>query len=200
MKPSGLRVLLDSFSSSWNPSTVSRADGSFDFPLVGSERYRIIVGGPSGNGFYLKQIRYGDAVSNDGTVSLTGGGTSLVLVLSTRGARLMGTVKRTAADQSKSEVAAPQVVLIPDDAPDESRLARFDQNGTFSLDDLAPRAYKLYAFEGVPGGAWEIADFIKELSGAGMEIRLSAGELKTADVPLLSKSGLAATLKKLGLE
>jgi hypothetical protein len=53
MKPSGLTVQLNGFT-----YTVSHADGSFDFPLVGSERYRVIVRS-SGYGFYLKQIRYG---------------------------------------------------------------------------------------------------------------------------------------------
>ena len=199
MKPAGLTIRLESFGPSWGPSTVSRADGGFDFPQVGSERYRVIVGGNSGNGFYLKQIRYGDAVSSEGTISLTGVGGSLVLLLSTRAARLTGaTVSRATADQSKSAIAKAQVVLIPDGAP--ARLGTFDQTGTFTFQDLAPGPYKLYAFEGVPEGAWEDSDFMKELAGAGMEFRLAEGEVKSVDVPLISKSDLALTLKKLGME
>jgi hypothetical protein len=169
------------------PHHVSRDDGSFDFPQVAPERYRVIVSGNSGNGFYLKQVRYGDAVSNDGTISLTGVGGSLVLLLSTRGARLtVGTVRRA------------QVVLIPVGAP--ARLGTFDQTGTFAFQDLAPGMYKLYAFESVPDGAWEDSDFMKEFAGAGREIRLAEGEVKSADVPLISKSDLALALKKLGME
>jgi hypothetical protein len=122
-----------------------------------------------------------------------------MLLLSTRGARLTGkTVSPATADQSKSAVAKAQVVLIPSGAP--ARLGTFDQTGTFTFQDLAPGLYKLYAFEGVPDGAWEDSDFMKELAGAGLEIRLAEGEVKSADVPLISKSDLALTLKKLGME
>jgi hypothetical protein len=200
MKRPGLTVRLDAFTPSWSPSTVSREDGSFDFRLVASERYRVIVGGDAGKGFYLKEIRYGDAVSKDGTVSVTGAGGSLVLVLSPHVASLVGKVSTTATDQSRRSVGTPQVVLIPDDVLGEARLATFDQTGTFSFDDLAPGAYKLYAFEDVPDGAWEDSAFMKEISGAGMEIQLAEGERKSADVPFLAKSDLAPTLKKLGLE
>jgi hypothetical protein len=199
MKAAGLTIRLESFGPSWGPTTISRADGGFDFLQVGSERYRVIVSGNSGNGFYLKQIRYGDAVSTDGTISLTGVGGSLVLLLSTRGARLMGkTVGRATADQSKSAIAKAQVVLNPDGAP--ARLGTFDQTGTFTFQDLAPRPYKLYAFEGAPDGAWEDSDFMKELAGVGIEFRLAEGEVKSVDVPLIYKSDLAITLKKLGME
>ena len=47
---------------------------------------------------------------------------------------------------------------------------------------------------------WENSDFMKELSGKGTEIRLAEGEIKETDIPLLLKSDLAPTLKKLGLE
>ncbi len=196
-------VQLDSFVPSMSPSAVSRADGSFYFPMVGSERYRVTVW--TGPGFYLKEIIYGDAVSNDGTISLTGPEAKLVLILSERGARLSGKVNRTndqksTADQTRGMVSTFQVVLVPNGAPGKARLAIFDQNGEFSLRDLAPGAYKLYAFEGVPDGAWEDPDLMKELSGAGMEIPLTEGEVKSVEVPLLLKATLAATLKKLGLE
>ena len=198
-KPAGLTIRLESFGSSWGPTTSSRADGSFNFPLVGSERYRVIVGASAGNGFYLKQIRYGDVVSNDGTISLTGVGGRLVLLLSTRGARLTGrAVGPGTPDQSKSAVAKPQVVLLPSGA--QARLGKFDQTGTFTFEDLVPRIYKLYAFEGVPDGAWEDSDFMKEFARAGIEIRLAEGEVKSADVPVISKADLALTLKKLGME
>jgi hypothetical protein len=79
-------------------------------------------------------------------------------------------------------------------------LGTFDQTGTFAFQDLEPGLYSLYAFEGVPDGAWENSDFMKEVAGAGKEIRLAEGEVKSVDVPLISKSDVALRLKKLGME
>jgi hypothetical protein len=198
--PSGVRVQLIPFFPHMPIYAISRADGSFDFPLVGSERYRVKVYPQSGA--YLKEIRYGDAISKDGTIDLRGASSDLVLTLSASGAHLIGKVNGTGdqTDVARAKVSTPQVVLVPNGTPGETRLAAFDQNGTFSFSDIAPGDYKLYAFENVPNGAWEDSDFIKEVSGAGMEIQLAEGEVKSVDAPLVLKSALAATLKKLGME
>ncbi len=189
-KLSGFTVELDPIRPARSSSAISRADGSFEFTPLGAERYRVNV---VGNGIYLKELRYGDVVSNDGTVTVTGAGGSLQLVLSRRVAHLTGKMSATAA-------GIPQVVLIPAEAGDEVRQATLDQTGAFSFGDLRPGSYKLYAFEGAPDGVWEDPDFMKEFSAAAVEIHLDEGEVKNADVPLIPKSDLAPVLKKLGLE
>ncbi len=198
--PSGIRIQLQPFAPLMGPNAISRADGSFDFQLVSSERYRVKVSPASG--LYLKEIRYGDAISKDGTIDLRGAASDLVLTLSARGARLTGRVngKGDQIDLAGGKVSTPQVVLVPNGAPGEARLAAFDQSGAFSFSDIAPGNYKLYAFEAVPDGAWEDSDFMKEVSGAGMDIQLAEGEVKSAEPPLVLASTLAATLKKLGME
>jgi hypothetical protein len=186
-KLSGFTVELDPIRPARSSSAISRADGSFEFPPLGAERYRVNV---VGNGLYLKEIRYGDVVSTDGTVTVTGAGGSPQLVLSTRVAHVSGKVSTTSA----------QVVLIPVGSADEVRQATLDQTGAFSFGDVRPGAYKLFAFEGAPDGVWEDPDFMKEFSAAGVEIHLDEGESKSVDAPLIPKSDLAPVVKKLGLE
>jgi hypothetical protein len=186
-KLSGFRVELEPLRPARNSSAISRADGTFEFPPLGAEQYRVNV---IDNGLYLKEVRYGDVVSTDGTVPVTGAGGSLQLLLSTRVAHVSGKVSTTSA----------QVVLLPAGAAGEVRHATLDQTGVFSFGDVPPGAYKLYAFEGAPDGAWEDPDFMKEFSAAGVEIHLDESETKNADVPLIPKSDLAPVLKKLGLE
>jgi hypothetical protein len=186
-KLSGFTVELDPIRPARSSNAISRADGSFELPLLGAERYRVNV---VDNGLYLKEIRYGDVVSNDGTVTVTGTGSSLQLVLSTQVAHVSGKVSTTSA----------QVVLMPVGSADEVRKATLDQTGAFSFGDVRPGTYKLYAFEGAPDGVWEDPDFMKEFSAAGVEIHLDEGESKNGDVPLIPKSDLMPVLKKLGIE
>ena len=186
-KLSGFTVELDPLRPARTSSTISHFDGTFEFPLLGAERYRVNV---VDHGLYLKEVRYGDVVSKDGTLTVTGAGGILQLVLSTRVAHVNGKVSTTSA----------QVVLIPAGAAGEVQQATLDQTGAFTFGDLRPGTYKLYAFEGAPDGVWEDPDFLKEFSAAGMEIHLDEGESKNADAPLIPKSDLAPVLKKLGLE
>jgi|ERR1700674_3062868 len=98
-----------------------------------------------------------------------------------------------------SNPPTPQVVLIPERLG-EAHVGTFDQNGGFSFDNLAPGAYKLYAFQEVSEGSWEDPDFVKEIKNGGVDIQLNEGNVQSTEVPLLLKSDLAPILRKLGLE
>ncbi len=195
IQPSGIRVALEPLGGGGEPDARSNADGTFEIPPVGIGRYRVLV---SVAGYYLKQIRLGDTISTDGTIALPAEG-NLTLLLSARGAHLSGTLKR-AADAPADPAFPPQVVLLPKDA-DAPELAIFDQTGSFSFkDSIAPGDYQLYAFEGVPDGAWEDTAFMKEVSSSGVDIHLAEGESKNAEVSLLPHADLVPILRKLGME
>ena len=198
--PSGLRVDLESVDglSAFLPATV-RSDGGFDFAQVGSEQYRVRLRGTGSAPLYLKRLRYGHTESQDGTFSATTE-EPLTLILSTRGARVTGTVKK--ADEGG---ARPEVVLIPDTGntvPREygTRVAVFDQYGTFALDSIAPGAYHLYAFENVPEGSWGDAELLREISDKGVALHFEEGDAERIEVPLIRHSDLAALLARLGIE
>ncbi len=195
IQPSGIRVALDPLSTQGEPAANSNADGSFEIPPVGIDRYRVLV---SVAGHYLKQIRLGDTLSTDGTIALPAEG-NLTLVLSARGAHLLGTLKR-ATDRPADPAFPPQVVLLPKDSG-EPQTAAFDQTGAFSFDNpLAPSDYKLYAFEGAPDCAWEDAEFLKEVASSSVDIHLAEGDSKTTEVTPLTRADLAPILRKLGME
>jgi hypothetical protein len=197
LQPLGLTVALNSLDpSTWLRPVVSQADGSFNFEQVASERYRVHVQGPSSDQFYLKLIRYGDTESRNGIISLSGPESTLELVLSTRGTRLTGTVKRS---------SAPQVVLIPntlDAAQREhgTRLGVLDQNGVFTMNVIAPGAYTLFAFENVPEGSWTDSDFLKEIKSKGVEIQAGEAGTKTVEVPVILRSDIDGILSRLGID
>jgi len=201
---SGLLVaLLSPDSRDGNRQTLTRADGGFDFPLVPPGRYRIIVDSPSGSQrYYLKLVRFEDRETRGSIISLTGDESSIELVLSTRGARVAVNMKR---EDAAALVSAGRVVLIPDMESAEKRqygtlVAVRDQNGAFSIGNIPPGTYRLFAFENVPDQAWTDAEFWKAIRSKGTELQISEGESKSADAPLLLKSEIAGLLIRLGME
>jgi hypothetical protein len=173
----------------------TREDGAFDFLSVPPGRYRVFLPGTYGGQYYLKLIRYESQESRNGLISISDGEGRLDVVLSTAGARVTADVKQ----------GATQVVLIPDvESAEErefnTRTGVRDQNGVFSIGNIAPGAYRLFAFESVPDGAWVDAEFWKEIRSKGTELRIDEGKSKTADAPLVLKSEIAGLLSRLGME
>ncbi len=123
------------------------------------------------------------------------------VTLSARGALVSGVVRRNGAAGP-----APRVVLLPDTANAELRRydtheGALDQSGAFVVKEpVRPGEYTLYAFEGVPDGAWTDAEFIKEMEGKGVGIKVAEGDAKTVEVPLIPRSDIAALLTRLGMD
>jgi len=193
--PGSFIILTSLETSRANRYSRTREDGAFDFPSVSPGRYRVFLPGTYGGQYYLKLLRYENQESRNGLISIPDGDGPLELVLSNLGARVTADVKQ----------GTTRVVLVPDAESAEerefnTRTAVRDQNGTFNIGNVAPGAYRLFAFESVPDGAWVDAEFWKEIRSKGAELRISEGESKSADAPLVLKSDIAGLLSRLGMD
>jgi Carboxypeptidase regulatory-like domain len=201
--PVGLSLWLDSSDQlAWEPTASPRSDGSFDFESVPSGRHRVHVRGGAPGQYYVKRLRYGAAESSDSEFSMSADGDALEVTLSAGGARVSGVVRRNGVGGA----ATPQVVLLPD-TPDaelrryDTHLGGLDQSGGFIVKEpVRPGEYTLYAFEDVPEGAWTEAEFIKEIEGKGVRIKVGDGDAKTVEVPLIPRSDIAVLLSRVGIE
>jgi hypothetical protein len=185
----------------WDRTTTPSQDGSFDFTNIPSGRYRVHVRGAASGQYYVKRLRYGSDLSETG-FSISADGDVLEVILSARGALVSGVVRRDAAAGS----ATPQIVLVPE-TPDaelrryDTHLAGLDQSGAFAVKEaVRPGEYTVYAFEGVPDGAWTDAEFTKAIEGKGVKIKVAEGDAKTIDVPLIPRSETAELLTRLGMD
>ncbi len=200
--PAGLVLWFESAEVSFWKTTKPRSDGSFVFDNVTDGRYRVGVRGGLPGQHYLKSVRYGGVESSNAGFFLSGTIDTIELTLSARGARVSGVVKRK--DAGGSTMA--QVVLLPETSDadlksSETRLGVLDQSGAFTVKDaVRPGEYTLYAFEGVPNGAWTDAEFIKEVGGKGVRIKVGEGDVKTVEVPLIPRPDIAALLARLGMD
>ena len=200
--PAGLSLWLDAPDGPWDVITTTQSDGSFDFENVSPVRYRVHVRGPASSQYCVKRLRYGPLESSDPEFSLSADGDTLEVTLSGRGARVSGVVRRGDTAGSRT----PQVVLLPDTSDAELRrydthMGALDQSGAFIVKEaVRPGEYTLYAFEGVPDGAWADAEFIKAMEGKGVRIKVAEGDAKTVEVPLIPRSDIAALLTRLGMD
>jgi protocatechuate 3,4-dioxygenase beta subunit len=196
-KPPRDAVYLEYVEPGIEPFVDDKGDGSLEIENLGLGLYQVFVKDSARKQVYLKTLRYGNAESNDGTFTLSSYGVPLELTLSTRGAKLSGTVT--------GKAAMPKVILIPDTADIArreyaTRTALFDQNGVFTIEAIAPGSYKLYAFENVPEGTWLDPEFLKEVESSGTPFEFAEGDAKTVQAPLLPKTETDRVLAKLGID
>jgi hypothetical protein len=200
--PAGLSLWLESPDALfWDRTAMVRQDGSFDFENIPTGRCRVHVGRGTPGRYYVKRVRNSSG-SSETEFSISTDGDVLEVTLSTRGALVSGVVRRDGAAGS----ATPQVVLLPEALDAELRrfdthMGAFDQSGAFTVKEpVRPGDYTLYAFEGIPEGTWTDAEFIKEIKGKGVRIKVEEGDTKTVEVPLIPRSDITALLTRLGID
>jgi protocatechuate 3,4-dioxygenase beta subunit len=163
----------------------ARADtvGAFTMQDVADGTYRPRVWGQSKDCF-IKDVRYGTASAlEDGfTVVRGAAAATLEITLSSRGARVQGSV----ADSDGLPSAGAWVVLIPD-ARHRSRFELYkrettDQYGHFEFRGITPGEYKILSWEEVEDGAWEDPDFLKLFEQKGEAVEVKESDLKTVNV------------------
>ncbi|MFY9530863.1 MAG: carboxypeptidase-like regulatory domain-containing protein [Candidatus Acidiferrales bacterium] len=156
-----------------------KADGTFIAQNVAEGNYQVHVAGERGDfppDFYFKSARAnGEEVLEKGlTIGQGGSRGPLVIVLSSAGARVEGSV----TDENDSLSVGAVVALVPEG--ERRKQFRFykdtttDQYGKFILRGIAPGEYKLFSWKGVEDNAWEDPDFLKPFESKGVVV--TAGE------------------------
>jgi len=81
--------------------------------------------------------------------------------------------------------AVVPVLTLPQDPdrhghPSFYRTAVADANGGFTLADLTPGAYRIFAWEEVEAGAWLDLEFVRPIAAKGVALSLKEDDQKTA--------------------
>jgi protocatechuate 3,4-dioxygenase beta subunit len=157
-------------------------DNLFTLKGLGEGTYRAEVTGMSKD-CYIKDMHYGESsVIKDGFTVTHGEAGALEIVLSSRGARVQGTVM----DSDGLPLAGVSIVLVPDLSQRESyqkyKTESTDQYGHFDLRGIAPGDYKLFSWVEVEADAWQDAEFLKQFEDKGQRIALQDGDHSTVKV------------------
>jgi len=107
-------------------------------------------------------------------------------VMISSGAKSIRGVVRDAAGKP---VASATVVLVPPMARRQNtalyKMTRTRLSGEFTLSNVAPGDYKLFAWEGIPNSAYLNGAFMEKYEARGQAIMLGSGE-STFDVKVIS--------------
>ena len=176
-----------------------QADGTFNLQNVGPGEYRVYIppliapfqwGVPNIpqplQGMYVKSARLGNEDLLTGRIRVAGG-------ISPGGIEVIvgagGTFSGSAMNDRREPVPNVTVALIPDGAlrqrKDLYRTTTTDISGRFRVQGLPMAAYKAFAFEEVPLGAWQNPDFMRPLEGRGTAVEIRDGNAVTADLQVI---------------
>jgi hypothetical protein len=154
-------------------STTVSAAGTFILRDVLPQSYQLRYDSPPG--FYLKRIKLGEREVSDSTLDFSDGPAPLLLVLATDGGRVEGSVGNVAA----GEAAQLQIVLVPDGAQRNLKDAVADETGRYRFEDVAPGAYRLYAFTGAENGAPLDPEYRKTFQQKSVAVKVEPGGVVT---------------------
>ena len=159
--------------------------GSFKVTGLVPARYRLYAYALPPDG-WVKSIRYGDqdVLQNGLTLPPGGGATPLEILLGAKAATVEGTV----ADSEGKPVVSSTISLVPDPiVPDRYDLfhqANTDKDGHFSIKQIAPGKYRVYAWDDLEQGSQFDPEFMKlyETKGSKLDLTESAAPQVTLTV------------------
>ena len=157
--------------------TVVQADGSFTFHDVPEGSYRIVLMSLP-DGYYAKAAEDG---SESSVLVSHGHAGPVELRVGLGAARIQGTVYKN----KDSEEAAPSatVALVPDGQRrfygEYYREATTDQSGNFTIANVPPGDYALYAWQNIDKAEYMDPDFMQRFGEAGKAIHLEDGGSST---------------------
>jgi protocatechuate 3,4-dioxygenase beta subunit len=165
-------------------SAAVEENGRFVLANVGAAEYRLSVAGlPAGT--YVESARIGASDALSGPLSVADPQPLQILIGFSPG-RVSGTV----VDASRTPIAGITAVLVPEETR-RGRLdlhfsASTDANGQFAFNTVPAGTYKVFAWEEVPDGAWQYADFIRRYEDRGQQVTVNRNGAVTVETRLIS--------------
>ena len=160
-------------------------DGTFTLSGVTPGDYRLKVN-TGGVKSYVKSARYGgiDALNPPFRIDASG---QLEIVISLNS----GSIDAVVLDDAQRPFSDATVALTPDPPRrqhfDLYHAAGSDASGRVHFDSVAPGNYKMFAWDDVPGDAWQDPDFIRPYEDRGKPVRITEGSKESIELRLIQR-------------
>jgi len=156
-------------------------DGTFVLESLSPGRYRVNVTIPQQTA-YVESVLLGNQEVLGQEIDLGSGAGPLRVTLNTNGASVAGTVM-----QGEQPASGASVYLVPADKARRSltQSATADQNGAFSVKNLAPGSYLAFAMTEPDPSFWEDESEFLSYERKGAKVTVSAGGSETVSLKVI---------------
>jgi hypothetical protein len=169
----------------YSPPIDSVHDGKFTLSDVGPDNYYVRVYGLP-DGYWLKSVHMADQEVRDTAIDLTSGPSGPITITIAPNA---GQIDGTVMNEQQQPAAGATVVLVPEpklrERPDAYKTSTSDQSGRFSIKNLTPGDYKLFAWEDMEYGAYMDPDFLRPVEDRGQSISIQEGSRETVQLNVI---------------
>ena len=192
----GMRITLAPFDQMGGFSNaVVDSDGTFSLKDVSPNVYALnVYAGIMGK--YVKSIRFGDRDIADGQLDLSRQSEDkLEIVLGSDVGQLLGGVQTSSGDPAVGAL----LTLAPKQAGriDLFKVAIVDQNGNFTLHDVAPGEYMAFAWQDVDINMVQSPDFRKPFESKGVSVSIAPSGQVSIQLKMISTDDVEAEKSKL---
>jgi carboxypeptidase family protein len=148
-------------------------------------------------GMYVKSIRLGDQDVLSGQLDLRGGNAPLNIVFGTDGGQVQGSVQ----DQNGMPAQGVTVTLVPlgeyENRRDRSKVSRTSPGGTFTLKDVAPGDYRVFAWGDVDQNLVQTPEFRKAFESRAVAVTVGSNSKESVTLKLISSDDVEWERSKL---
>lgn len=158
------------------PTARIKSDGGFTLSNISPDEY-YLAATELPQGYYLKSVKMGDEEVLDAGFKIDEDAANAISVTLSPGA---ATVEGAVLNGKGQAAPEATVVLVPEDAKRRDqvqfyRTAVTDQQGRFSITDVVPGAYRLFAWDDVEYDAWMDPDFLSPIEDQGARVMVARG-------------------------
>ena len=169
------------------PTVKSAANGAFQLQNVNPDLYALSLSGLP-DGLYVKAVLVNGVDAQLTGLDLTRGSVGPIdIVLSPNAGQATGLVQ----NEQQQPAANATVVIVPQEPERKSqpqfyRTASTDASGRFSLVNLTPGSYRVYAWEGIESGAYMDPEFMRPFENRGEPLLIKESGKEDIQVKLTS--------------
>ena len=168
-----------------NGQTQLNDDGTFQATLA-ADAYIVEAGGLA-DGYYLKSVKLAGREMPDATLDLNYGGGQVDVVLAPTAGDVTGTVQNSRGEPA----ASVQVTAVPASGSlrrDMNKLVTTDASGNFTLHNLPPGDYKIFAWEEVETNAWMDRDYRQPFESQSASAKVQESTTPTVTLRLIERA------------